>query len=56
MNTALEPFVDQKTVVLTTYRRDGTPVDTPVHVAMDQGRAFVTTYEAAYKTKRLRRS
>jgi PPOX class probable F420-dependent enzyme len=55
MNTALEPFADQKTVVLTTYRGDGTPVDTPVHVAVEHGRAFIRTYETAYKTKRLRR-
>src|SRR6266513_4490398 len=51
----LEGFADQKTVVLTTYRRDGTPVDTPVHVATDGRRAFIRTYEKAYKTRRLRR-
>jgi uncharacterized protein len=52
---SLERFADQKTVVLTTYRRDGTPVDTPVHIAVEDGRAFVRTYDRAYKTKRLRR-
>jgi hypothetical protein len=55
MSSTLETFFDQKTVVLTTYRRDGTPVDTPVNVAVEQGRAFIRTYEKAYKTKRLRR-
>jgi PPOX class probable F420-dependent enzyme len=51
----LEGFAEQKTVILTTYRRDGTPVDTPVHIAVDGGHAFIRTYETAYKTKRLRR-
>jgi uncharacterized protein len=52
---SLEGFADQKTVILTTYRRDGTPVDTPVHVAVAGDRGFIRTYEKAYKTKRLRR-
>ncbi|TMC11264.1 MAG: PPOX class F420-dependent oxidoreductase [Chloroflexi bacterium] len=58
MNTiqpTLERFADQKTVVLTTYRRDGTPVDTPVHLAVDGDHAYIRTYETAFKTKRLRR-
>jgi hypothetical protein len=40
---ALEPFVHQKYVLLTTYRRDGTPVGIPVHIAVDGDRAFVRT-------------
>jgi PPOX class probable F420-dependent enzyme len=51
----LERFDDQKTVILTTYRRDGRPVDTPVHIAVDGSRAFVRTYEGTGKIKRLRR-
>jgi uncharacterized protein len=39
--SAFERFAGQKTVVLATYRRDGTPVSTPVHVAVDGDRAFV---------------
>ena len=50
---ALQPFVDQKTVLLTTYRRDGTPVDTPVHIAVDGDRAFVRTFDTAWKLKRI---
>lgn len=46
----------QKTVVITTYRRDGREVDTPVHIAVEDGRAFIRTYEKALKTKRLRRN
>jgi len=51
---ALEPFVEQKTVLLTTYRRDGTPVRAPVSIAVDGDRAFVRTYERSRKARRLR--
>ena len=51
---ALAPFVRQKTVALTTYRRDGTPVATPVSIAVDGDRAFVRSFEKAGKTRRLR--
>ncbi len=54
LSTVLEPFVRQNTVVLTTYRRDGTPVGTPVHIAVDGDRAFVRTYDSAGKYKRIR--
>ncbi len=50
----LEPFVRQGTVLLTTYRRSGTPVGTPVHIAVEGNRAFVRTYDVAWKLKRLR--
>ena len=39
---------------LTTYRRDGTPVSTPVNVAVDGDRVYFRTYEEAGKFKRLR--
>jgi uncharacterized protein len=52
--SALEPFVDQKTVLLTTYRRDGTGVGTPVHIAVDGDRAFVRTWDTTWKLKRIR--
>jgi len=51
---ALEPFVRQKTVLLTTYRRDGTPVGTPVNIAVEGARAFVRTWDKAWKLKRIR--
>ncbi len=51
---ALPPFVGQKTVLLTTYRRDGTPVRTPVNIAVDGNRAFVRTFDTAWKLKRIR--
>jgi PPOX class probable F420-dependent enzyme len=51
---ALARFVEQKTVVLTTHRRDGTPVPTPVSLAVDGDRAVVRSFEKAGKTRRLR--
>jgi len=51
---AFEPFVHQWTVLLTTYRRDGTPVGTPVNIAVEGDRAFVRTFDRAWKAKRLR--
>src|SRR3954468_16601827 len=51
---ALEPFVRQQYVLLTSYRRDGTPVGTPVHIVVDGDRAFVRTWDTAWKLKRIR--
>jgi PPOX class probable F420-dependent enzyme len=48
------PFVRQKTITLTSYRRDGTPVATPVSVAVAGDRAYVRSYEQAWKTLRIR--
>jgi PPOX class probable F420-dependent enzyme len=54
MNAALAPIRDAKTILLTTYKRDGTAVATPVSVAFDGERAFFRSYDKAWKTKRLR--
>src|SRR5256885_2545024 len=56
MNDALAPISNAKTILLTTYKRDGTPVATPVSVAFDDGRAFFRSYDQAWKTRRLRRN
>lgn len=53
-NASLNVFDRQRTVLLTTYRRDGTPVSTPVHIALDGGRAFFRTWDTAWKAKRIR--
>jgi uncharacterized protein len=45
-----------KYLSLTTYRRDGSPVSTPVWFVEDEGRLFVTTAADSYKAKRLRRN
>lgn len=42
-----------KTILLTTYKRDGTAVPTPVSIAFDGDRAFFRSYDKAWKTKRL---
>jgi len=52
----LQGFARQGTVLLTTYKRDRSPVATPVSIAVDGGRAFVRTYDQAWKAKRLRRN
>jgi PPOX class probable F420-dependent enzyme len=53
---AFERFVRQRVVLLTTFRRDGIPVGTPVNIAVEGGKAFVRTYDKAGKMKRLRRN
>jgi PPOX class probable F420-dependent enzyme len=50
----LAPFVRQRTVLLTTFRRDGTPVGTPVHIAVDGDHAYSRTWNTAWKAKRIR--
>lgn len=49
-------FTDQNTVLVTSFRRDGTPVGTPVHIAVEDDRAFFRSYDQAWKTKRIRRN
>jgi PPOX class probable F420-dependent enzyme len=55
-SAALAPFSRQKTVLLTTYRRDGTPVGRPVSIAVDGGRAYVRSPERAWKARHIRRN
>jgi len=55
-NLDLERLTEQPTVLLTTYRRDGTPVGTPVSIYVDGERAFIRTFERAGKMKRIRRN
>ena len=50
----LEPLIHQRAVLLTSYRRDGTPVGTAVNMAVDGDRAFVRTPHRTGKVKRLR--
>jgi uncharacterized protein len=54
MNRLRESISDTKTILLTSYKRDGTPVATPVSVAFEGERAFFRSYDRAWKTKRLR--
>lgn len=56
MAGSLEHLQANKTVLLTTFKRDGTPVSTPVSIAFVDGRAFFRSYDKAGKAKRLRRN
>jgi PPOX class probable F420-dependent enzyme len=51
---ALAPFVRQKTILLTSYRRDGRPVGAPVSVVVDGDRAYVRSPGNGGKIKRIR--
>jgi PPOX class probable F420-dependent enzyme len=55
MDSYLAPVTGAKTILLTTYKRDGTPVATAVSIAFDGGRAVFRTYDRAWKARRLRR-
>ncbi len=48
------PLARQGTVLLTTFRRDGAPVKTPVNIAVDGNRAFIRSWDSAGKVKRIR--
>jgi uncharacterized protein len=54
VSSGLDAVRDAKTILLTTYKRDGTPVETPVSIAFGGGRAYFRSYDKAWKTKRLR--
>lgn len=49
-----EPLANAKTILLTTYRRDGTPVGTPVHVVAKGDVAYIRTFDPSGKLKRMR--
>jgi uncharacterized protein len=51
---SLQSLRPEKTILLTTFKRDGTPVRTPVSIAFDGDRAFFRSYDKAWKTKRIR--
>lgn len=50
----LAQFVDQWAVLLTSYKRDGTSVGTPVNIVVEADHAFVPTYDRAWKAKRMK--
>jgi len=52
----LARFVRQKTILLTSYRRDGTPVGAPVSIAVDGDHAYVRSPGYGGKIKRIRRN
>ena len=56
MHAEVQSLRSTKTILLTSYRRDGTPIQTPVSLAFDGERAYFRSYDRAWKTKRLRRN
>jgi len=57
MNNAaqiLDPFVEQWAVLLTTYKRAGTPVGTAVNIVVEGDHAYFRTWDTAWKLKRIR--
>jgi hypothetical protein len=48
-------LADEKYVSLTTFKRDGTPVATPVWVVGDDGHLLVHSAAQSWKVKRIRR-
>ncbi|WP_326619065.1 PPOX class F420-dependent oxidoreductase [Streptomyces decoyicus] len=50
----LAPFERQGAILLTTYKRDGTGVGTPMNIAVDGDHAYLRTYSSAWKAKRMR--
>jgi PPOX class probable F420-dependent enzyme len=52
----LAPFAGQKYLNLESFKRDGTPVQTPVWFAEEHGVLYVYTLANAGKVKRIRRN
>jgi PPOX class probable F420-dependent enzyme len=50
----LEPFVRQWAVLLTTYKRDGTPVGTAVNIVVEGDHAYFRTWDTAWRFRRIR--
>nr|WP_231988709.1 PPOX class F420-dependent oxidoreductase [Mycobacterium sp. 1274761.0] len=53
---ALAPFVRQKTIRLTTYRKDGTVGTSPISIVVDGDRAYFRSFDKAVKVRRMRRN
>ena len=54
MDSKLEQFVEHKYLNLETYKKDKTPVQTPVWFVIENGQMYITTKETTGKVKRLR--
>ena len=53
-SSVFDQFERQHTVLLTTFKRDGTPVGTPVNIAVEGDHAYVRTWDTAWKMRRMR--
>ncbi|MFI1920425.1 PPOX class F420-dependent oxidoreductase [Nocardia sp. NPDC020380] len=56
MDNPFGPVGTAKYVSLTTFKKDGTPVSTPVWAALDNGKLYVWTETNTWKVKRIRRN
>ena len=54
MGNQLDQFLDQKYINLETYKRDGTPIKTPVWFVIDNDLIYVITRDSTGKVKRLK--
>ena len=55
-STTAIPFADAKYVNLRSFKRDGSPIDTPVWFALVDDRIVIFTDGTSYKVKRVRRN
>ena len=55
-HAALAQFANQQYLNLGSYKRDGSPVQTPVWFAEDDGTLYIYTLANAGKVKRIRRN
>ncbi|WP_067538679.1 PPOX class F420-dependent oxidoreductase [Nocardia crassostreae] len=56
MDNPFGPVGTANYVLLTTFKKDGTPVATAVWAALDAGRLYVWTVTDSWKVKRIRRN
>ncbi|MFI9408809.1 PPOX class F420-dependent oxidoreductase [Nocardia gamkensis] len=56
MTNSLDAVAKADYVLLTTFRKDGTPVGTAVWAVADNGKLYVWTVTDSWKVKRLRRN
>ena len=54
MGNHFDQFLDQKYINLETYKKDGTPVRTPVWFVIDNDLIYVITRDSTGKVKRLK--
>ncbi|MGV9413649.1 PPOX class F420-dependent oxidoreductase [Nocardia sp. NPDC003693] len=56
MDNPFGPAGTAQYVMLTTFKKDGTPVGTPLWAALDNGRLYIWTVTDSWKVKRIRRN
>ena len=54
IDSRFDQFIDLKYLRLETYKRDSTPIQTPVWFVTDKEQFYITTKETTGKVKRLR--